>query len=1166
MKLPPSLASGSTIPCLDTFEAGAYFNRQQMRSIMALTNRNFHRPRGAVFASLAVLLVLPGVTRAAESPIRFNRDIRPIFADNCLACHGPDNNARKAGLRLDTRDGLFEKSPKRDPAVVPGSLTKSELWRRVTATDPDDVMPPPDSHKELKPEQKEKLKQWILAGAPWQGHWAFIKPERPSVPGKALNVERSKFSVQRSKFPIRNPIDAFVLAKLQSKGLKPNRDADRRTLARRLSLDLTGLPPKPEVVEAFVKDKSPDYYQKLVRQLMASPAWGEHRARYWLDAARYADTHGLHFDNYREMWPYRDWVIKAFNTNVRFNQFTIEQLAGDLLPNATDDQEVATGFQRCNMTTNEGGTIEDENLANYANDRVSTLGWVFLGATLNCCACHDHKFDPFTQKDFYSMAAFFRNTKQTGFDKNIRESDLFRVVPQTESDRARWRALPGEIESAQKAREQRALEAGVLFTNWLANLKPETPGREIKLPGEVLRLPLNEGSGINVNGRLAGMEKTFAGPAKLEWTTNSGPFGAAPIFAKDANILLGDAGDFEASEAFSAGAWVLVPKDFKGEGAVLAKMGGDEEKYRGWDLLVRDDELAVQMVNRWSNIAMETKSTGNAVKRGEWQHIFFTYDGIGRTKGIKLFVNGVEASVNRDNNRLEGSIRSPFPLRIGKREKNHPLNNVAVQDVRVIRGRLSSAEVRALAAAPRLKELLAQMNEELPKPAVVVTNVTLTNTVATAEVSAEEKAKAEKAEKERVEKEKTAIAKAKARRDSAHDALKDYFLMTQHEDWQQANAKLAGLELEQQTIRGRSPVTLVQQEKMDSEPMAQVLFRGQYDKPKDKVGAAPPGVLHAMPANAPKNRLGLAQWMVSPENPLTARVTVNRFWQEVFGVGLVKSADDFGITGETPVNQELLDWLAVEFVESGWDVKRLFELMITSSTYRQSAETTPEKLEKDPQNRLLSRGPRFRMDAEMIRDYALASSGLLVEKVGGPSVKPYQPDGVWEAVAMPESNTRFYQRDSGENLYRRSLYTFLKRAAPPATMDIFNAPSREVCAVRRERTNTPLQALATLNDPQFVEAARHLAEFALTQRRKDEEALQVMAERLLSRPLTTKELAIVKSMLKETQSFYEKQPDSARQLLAIGESKASDQLPAPRLAAMAMVANQLMNLDEALNK
>ena len=547
-------------------------------------------------------------------------------------------------------------------------------------------------------------------------------------------------------------------------------------------------------------------------------------------------------------------------------------------------------------------------------------------------------------------------------------------------------------------------------------------------------------------------------------------------------------------------------------------MGGEQQKNRGWDLLVRDEEFVVQLINRWPNIAMEAKSKDKSLKHGEWQHLFVTYDGSGRTKGLKLFSNGVEVNVNRDNNRLEGSIRSPFPLRIGSRDQGSQLTNVAVQDARVFRGSLASAEVRALAVAPRLKELFVEAGSES------------TNT-------------------------------------APREALQDYLRVTQHQGWQQAQAKLAALETEHAAIRGRSPVTLVQEEKKDSEPMAQILFRGQYDKPKDKVSAATPAVLHAMSTKAQKNRLGLAQWLVSPENPLTARVTVNRFWQEIFGVGLVKSAEDFGTTSEPPVNQELLDWLAVEFQENGWDVKRLFELIVTSFTYRQSAETTPEKLEKDPQNRFLSRGPRFRMDAEMVRDCALAASGLLVEKIGGPSVKPYQPDGIWEAVAMPESNTRYYQRDSGEALYRRSLDTFWKRAAPPPPMDIFNAPSLDVCAVCRERTNTPLQALATLNDPQFVEAARNLAERALLRRRGSEDgALDEMARRVLSRPLTPKEKVIVKQSLADMRAFYAKQPDAAAKLLAVGESKPAAKIPAPRLAAMTMVANQLMNLDEALNK
>jgi hypothetical protein len=1074
-------------------------------------------------------LILARPAAWAASTIQFNRDIRPILAENCLACHGPDNGSRKAGLRLDTKDGMFERTPKHEPAVVPGSLEKSELWRRITTTDPDDVMPPPKSHKVLKPEQRELFKQWIVAGTPWQGHWAYIKPERPPLPeiGKIVISESLISGSKRlaahtdsliTTHWVRNPIDAFVLARLQSTGLTPNSEADRRTLARRLALDLTGLPPKPEVVEGFVRDGSPDAYERLMNRFMNSPQWGEHRARYWLDAARYADTHGLHFDNYREMWPYREWVIKAFNTNMRFDQFTIEQLAGDLLVNPTDEQEVATGFQRCNMTTNEGGTIEDENLANYANDRVTTTSWVFLGSTLNCCACHDHKFDPFTTRDFYSMAAFYRNTTQGGFDKNIRESDLYKVMPQTDSDRARWKALLDEVEAAKQARKTASREADTAFTNWLASVKPENLSKDIKIPGEYFRAALNEGWGTNVASQLNGTFANLTGPTRLDWTTNSGPLGPAPVLTKDQSFVVGDAADFEASESFSFGAWVLVPQDFKGEGSVLARMGGEEEKYRGWDLVVRDDEFAVKMVNRWQNIAMEIRSTDKAVKRGEWEHLFVTYDGSGRTQGLKLFVNGGEVKANRDSNRLEDTIRSPFPLRIGRRERNNQLDHVAVQDVRIYRGRLSSAEVRAIAAAPRLAELLAQTSAEP------------TNMVPS-------------------------------------DALRDYFLVTRHEGWQQAQARLAALEAEQALIRGRSPVTLVQVEKRNSEPMANILFRGQYDKPKDKVGPATPALLPAMPSDAPKNRLGLAQWIVSPENPLTARVTVNRFWQEIFGIGLVKNAEDFGTTSEPPSNPDLLDWLAVEFIESGWNVKHLFELIVTSSTYRQSAKVTSEKLEKDPQNRLSSRGPRFRMDAEMVRDYALAASGLLVDKIGGRSVKPYQPEGVWEAVAMPESNTRFYIRDHGEALYRRSLYTFWKRAAPPATMDIFNAPSREVCTVRRERTNTPLQALATLNDPQFLEAARRLAEVALIQvRARDDDAIEEMALRLLSRPLTPSEKSVVRETLGAMRAYYDDQPEAAKQLLATGESKLPDTFSASQLAAMTMVANQLMNLDEVLNK
>jgi hypothetical protein len=1036
---------------------------------------------------------------AAAPAIRYNRDVRPILADNCFACHGPDANHRKAGLRLDTKEGFFEKTPKHEPTVVPGNLAKSELWLRITTTNLDDKMPPEDSHKSLKPEQIETLRKWILAGAPWEGHWAFIKPERPQVP-KVKGLKSG------------NPIDAFVFAKLQEKGLKPNKEADKRTLARRVYLDITGLPPKPEEVNAFLNDKSPDAYEKLVKRLLASPRYGEHRARYWLDAARYADTHGLHFDNYREMWPYRDWVIKALNQNMPFDRFTLLQLAGDLLTEEEVDALIATGFQRCNITTNEGGTIDEENLANYANDRVSTFSWVYLGMTMNCAACHDHKFDPITQKDFYAMAAYFRNTVQPAKDGNSKDSTPSLLVPQTEEDAIRWKALPKDLTSAKSAVEQRRKDAQLDYENWAKTARADEFTKEIPTGKLLVHLLLNDGQ-TNVVRGIAGTNGTFTATGALDWK-DGGRYGLAPKLRKDANFNLGDLANFEMTNKFSYGAWVRIstPGAF---GPLIARMD-QTNSFRGWDLVQAGKKLAVHLVNKWPDDALKVETKDEVLKPGVWQHFFMTYDGSAKAKGVRLFVDGAEVAVKVDKDVLKSTIQSTTPLRIGQRSTDQVLEDGRLQDVRIYERRLTTNEVAALAKVAPLQYVLS-----IP-------------------------------------------ADGRTKEQSA--ALFDSWLTTRDPIFSDRTKKLAALTREQDAIKARNPVTHIQREKTNSMPMAFVLFRGEYDKQKDKVVADVPGVLHRLPANAPTNRLGLAQWVSSAENPLTARVTVNRFWSEVFGTGLVKTSEDFGITGDAPVNQELLDWLAVEFRESGWNMKHMFELMLTSAAYKQGAEASPEKLEKDPANRLLSRGPRFRMDAEMIRDYALAVSDLMVAKIGGAPVKPYQPDGVWEAVAMPESNTKKYKRDTGEGLYRRSMYTFWKRAAPPATMDIFNAPSREVCSVRRERTNTPLQALATLNDPQFVEAAKHLAQVALANGRKEEDALQAMAESVLSRPLTSKELNIVKGTLKEMQSFYSAQPEAAMELLAVGESKASDKIPAPQLAAMTMVANQLMNLDEALNK
>ena len=1055
--------------------------------------------RAAVTAAAAFLAVTTAA--AADAPILFNRDIRPVLSDNCFHCHGPDSGKRKAGLRLDTKEGLFGATKKEGPVVTPGDAAHSALWRRIESKDPEEAMPPADSHKALTATQRALLGRWIAGGAPWQPHWSFLKPTRPEVP--------------KTRDPgwVRNPVDAFVLDRLASVSLAPAPEADRRTLVRRVSLDLTGLPPSSADVEAIVADKSPDWYERYVDRLLDSKAWGEHRARYWLDAARYADTHGLHFDNYREMWPYRDWVIRAFNDNLPFDRFTTEQIAGDLLPDPTDDQLIATGFHRCNVTTNEGGTIADENLANYARDRVETTSWVWLGLTANCSTSHDHKFDPVTMRDFYSMSAFFRNTQQGAFDGNAKDSSPSMVVPQSEADRARWKELPVEIAAAKHRLENRRRDARSDFEAWLAG---GTAGKSVAGPstnGLVAHAVLNDGKG-DVAALRVGVAPATRAPGKVEWK-DGGPLGQAPVVKADATFVLGDSGDFERDQPFSYGAWVRVPAGGRYQSA-LARMD-QRDGARGWDLFAHDRNWAVHLVHAWPDDALKVVTTGDVLHPGEWQHVFVTYDGSGRASGVSIYVDGTAAKTRVEKDALAHTIRTGVPLRIGQRSHDDLLEGGQLQDVRVYARRLDPWDVRSLAK---------------DGPEIVLAGL------------------------------------PPAQRDAAAtQALYDRYLDHRDPGFFLTKAEIARLEAEREAVRKRNPVTHVQREKPDSKPVARVLFRGQYDKPREEVGAGTIASLHPMPEGAPRNRLGLARWLVSPENPLAARVTVNRYWQEVFGTGLVKTTEDFGIVGDNPSNPALLDWLAVEFRDGGWDTKHMFRLLVTSAAYRQSGATTPAKLEKDPANRLLSRGPRFRMDAEMVRDYALATSGLLSRKIGGPSAKPYQPDGVWEAVAMPESNTKKYERERGEGGRRRSLYTFWKRSAPPALMDLFNAPSRETCAVRRERTDTPLQALATLNDPQFVEAARAIAQDSLrTRKEPPAAAAESIARRILLRPLRPDEAAVARDSLDRMRTFYAAHPGEAVRMLGVGDLAPDPRLPAVEVAARTLLANQFLNLDEVLNK
>ncbi len=996
-----------------------------------------------------------------------------------------------ADVRLDIHDGAFA-TRKNGTIIVPGKPEESLLIKRILSDDANYRMPPAFSHKTLTAEQKDILRRWVKEGANWKDHWSFIAPTRPALP-----------AVKDTAW-VRNPVDNFILAKLEAANLAPAPEADRRTLLRRVTLDLTGLPPTPAEAEAFLKDKSPNAYEKVVDRLLASPHYGEQMGHYWLDAARYADTQGLHIDNYREMWPYRDWVIQAFNRNMPFDKFTVEQLAGDLLPNATLDQKIASGFQRCNVTTNEGGAIPAEVEAMYARDRADTTGTVWMGLTVGCATCHDHKFDPIAQKEMYAMTAFFRNTTQYALDGNVPDTPPIVIVPPAE-DRKKW----DELEDLRARLRSKLASPPDGFEAWLRS--PER--REIKQVSVVDPLP----EGV---------------------TLVDGPPGAgkAMHFGKEASVQLPNIPDFDTDKPFTIAAWIMMPKEHESY-TIASQMesveskdsdkesGKDSVKSWGWRARISANNTepslpAITLQGKDGKYITAQPSAVYGLKANQWYHLVFTYDGSRSRRGLRIYINGNAVPSYGDGldlAPLQSSIRTTTaPLYLGKRDKNY-FEGGAISDFRVLPQRADEQDARLLFASAVVSE-------------------------------ASKKEIADLSENDR-------------------QALLTYYIANVDPTAKATVAKLHEVDAARYEIARRSATTFVQQERTDSEPAAHVLYRGLYDQPKEEVHPNVPAVLPPMPQSLPRNRLGLAEWLVAPENPLTSRVTVNRFWQHLFGTGIVKTAEDFGSQGEPPSHPELLDWLAVEFRESGWDMKKTYRLLVTSATYRQAAISTPEKIEHDRDNRLLSRGPRYRMDAEMIRDYALSASGLLVPKIGGPSAKPYQPPKVWETVAMEESNTKNYVADTGDGLYRRSLYTFWKRSAPPPSMDIFDAPSREECVVRRERTNTPLQALATMDDPQFVEAARTLAQNALlASHGKVDHVLSYMANHLLTRDLDPKERDIVMQSYDDYLSYYKSDTGDATKLISIGESKANPELAAPQLAALTMVANELMNLDEVLVK
>jgi cytochrome c553 len=1052
------------------------------------------------------LLALAVAARAEEQAappaaprLSYNKDVRPLLVENCFSCHGADSASRKADLRLDQRDAAIEFG-----ALVPGDPDSSTFLDRVYSDDPEEVMPPPSAKKTLTPEQKEILTRWVREGAEYEPHWSFIPPKRPELPA----VKNESWS--------RNPIDRFILQRLEAEGLAPAPEADRRTLARRVALDLTGLPPEPALVEAFVADRSPDAYEQLVDRLLSSLDWGEHRGRHWLDYARYGDTNGIHIDNFRELWAYRQWVANAFNRNMPFDEFTILQLAGDLvnaetpsLPRETQlDNQIGSGFNRCNITTSEGGAIDEEYRVLYCRDRTETTAAVWMGLTTGCAVCHNHKFDPFSQKEFYELSAFFNNTTQPAMDGNVHDTPPIVPVPRPD-DLARFTQIEQELPAARAAIEARKGSARPEFDAWITAASADTVHKLLPQDAPAAEFSFSEGQGSATKVKVAGAEREIALTAETTW--QPGPPGMQGLLLNGKAAAVDGVGDFEQDQGFSLSFWIRPPANDNAY-AVAARMD-DAQAYRGWDAWIQSRKLGMHMVHAWPDDAMKV-SAKDQLPADAWTQVAITYDGSGRPEGIKVFYNGKPQGLNIETNAFKkNTIKNQVPFTIGSRSPGSPAHACGIAGLSVWGRALADGEIEGLARGQALADI---------------------------------------------------VRLDPAARPAAAGPLYDWWLATADEPFKGATARAAALDAEQAEIRRRGTVAHVMNEKPEM-AKAYVLARGEYDKRTDEVIPDTPEILPPFPADAPRNRLGLARWLLLADHPLTSRTTVNRFWQEVFGTGLVRSSADLGVSGELPSHPELLDWLAVEFRETGWNVKRLFKLMVTSAAYRQSAATTPDKLVKDNANRLLSRGPRFRMDAEMVRDYALAASGLLVRQIGGPSVKPYQPDGVWEAVSMG-GNTSSYKRDSGENLYRKSMYWFWKRTAPPASMEIFNAPSRETCTIRRDRTNTPLQALVTLNDPQFVESARALADRAWEiGGATDDARIDFIARRLVARPLSAEEMPIVRQSLADLLGHYGAHPEEAKQLISIGDSKPRHP-DAAQLAAWTMLTNELMNLDEVLCK
>lgn len=1031
--------------------------------------------------------LLAHLEKSLPSVIDYNLHVRPILSDKCFLCHGPDkNNGQKAGLDLSTRSGATAKLSSGRRAVVPGSLGNSELFHRITTTEDDLVMPSKASNRSLTDLEKTILTKWIEQGAEYKPHWAFMAPEKKELP-----------KVKNTEWP-RNPIDYFILKRLEETGLKPAVQASKETLIRRVTLDLTGLPPTVEEIDAFLADQSSDAYEKLVDNLLASPHYGEKMAVDWLDLARYADTHGYTVDRYRMMWPWRDWVIKAFNHNMPFDQFATWQLAGDLLPNASREQKIATAFNRNHAQNMEGGIIDEEFRNEYVVDRTSTVGTAFLGLTIGCAKCHDHKFDPVSQKDFYSLYSFFNNVDEPGqisFDNTIPGPTVLYSTPEQDSLLADFlkqeSVKESELQTIQKEEETK-------FNEWKSKLGNKNPFDLEK--GLQSYFDFDKLVDSKFVDRMSKQRKgEVADPLLVP-----GKSGNAFKSNGDDILKLGKLGIYNRFQPFSIGIWVNIPAEIN-KGVIFHKGSGDiTYGFRGYHLFLRDGKAAMQMAHVWPyNNILKVSTTG--LPRNKWIHLVWTYNGNSKANGLKLFMNGKELEMKTEKDNLFKDIlfaEGDQPgLQIGADWRATGFKNGLVDELKVYDRELTGSEVSMVFSGhTALANLLIPEHE-----------------------------------------------------------LRFYFNTTISSRWQKAKKELQEIRLARNKFMETIPELMVMEE-MPVKRQAHVLVRGAYDILGEKVLPDAPANILPFPSNLQRDRSGLAKWLFDPKNPLTSRVTVNRYWQTYFGVGIQSNADNFGNQGGVPTNLELLDWLAIYFRESGWNIKELQKLIVLSATYQQSSKPSPEAIIKDPSNLLWSRGPAFRMSAEMIRDAALAASGLLHDSIGGPSVKPYQPAGLWAV------NSMVYNQDSGLNLFRRSMYTFWKRTNPPPSMNTFDAPVRSSCIVQRQKTNTPLQSLVLLNDPQFIEASRVLCEKSISIKTSLQERITYCYRALTGFSPDSKELAILERQFDLHYVKFKKDPSKARGWLEAGTKKIGNQQDRIELAAGSVLVSTIMNSDAYLMK